>query len=111
MTTAQSTRGRYGSPAEFTAFLGIFAVLFLLAVGTLIAGAHIMSNGCIAETTQDLCPIDGPEWSRPLPAYAISLGVLSGFVGVAAGRPVRNPALVIGYVLVAAGLLISLLIG
>ncbi|MCO8275208.1 hypothetical protein M1L60_31965 [Actinoplanes sp. TRM 88003] len=104
-------RGRYGGPAEFIAFAGIFVVLILLAVGTLIAGAHIMSNGCIVGTSQDLCPINGPEWSRPLPAYAIALGVLSGFVGLAAGRPVRNPALTTGYVLVATGLLISLLIG
>ncbi|WP_250035020.1 hypothetical protein [Paractinoplanes maris] len=102
---------RYGGPAEIAGFAGVFGVLVIIAAGVLFSSAHLLSDGCVAGSGQVLCPIDGPDWSRPLPAAAILLGLVAGLVGVAAGRPIRKPALVAGYVLVAVGLALSLLIG
>ena len=102
---------RYGSPGEVAGFAGAFGALVILAAVILFASADLMSNNCIVGTSQDMCPIDGPDWARPVPAAVIVLGLVTALIGVAAGRPVRTPALITGYGVVALGLIISLAIG
>ncbi|WP_436655923.1 hypothetical protein [Actinoplanes sp. URMC 104] len=108
MRSGQRAGTRYGSPA---ASVGAFAVLFLLAAGTLLASADLMSTSCIGDSGQMLCPADGPGWARPVPAAAVLLGLLTGVAGLAIGRPVRRLALIAGFALVAAGAIVALLIG
>src|SRR5689334_17062300 len=109
-STEPRTSNRHGSPAEFAGYAGAFVALLILAACTLAGSAHIMSNSCVVGSEQGLCPIAGPDWSRPVPVTVILLGLLSGLVGLAAGRPLRTPALIGGYASVAVGLAVSLLI-
>ncbi|GAB2576707.1 hypothetical protein Aab01nite_12680 [Paractinoplanes abujensis] len=97
--------------ANAAASLGLFAVLAVFAALTLVLSAPLMSNACIGDSGQMACPVDGPGWTRPVPAAATLLGLLSGLIGVAAGRPLRKPALIAGLTLVAAGLAMNVVIG
>ncbi|MCY1137049.1 hypothetical protein OWR29_03500 [Actinoplanes sp. Pm04-4] len=111
MRTEQRTSGRYGTPAEAAGYAGAFAALVVLAAVTLLGSAHIMSNSCIVGSEQSLCPIAGPDWSRPVPVTVILLGLLTGLLGLAAGRPIRRNAMIAAYAMVVLGLVITLLIG
>ncbi|GAA3960606.1 hypothetical protein Aau02nite_88010 [Amorphoplanes auranticolor] len=66
-----------------------------------------MSNACFDSTGQIVCPAEGPDWARPLPGVAAVAGVLIGLFGLLAGRPVRRLALIIGFLIVAAGMIAS----
>ncbi len=102
------TRTRYGSPATVVGFVVVFGVLLCFAGYTISESAYLMSNGCIGATGQlPICPADGPDWARPLPGWATVLGLLAGLAGLLAGRPIRTSALVAGFLLVAAGLVVS----
>lgn len=75
-------------------------LLMGLAGYILVDSAYLMSDACIGEGGQlPVCPARGPDWVRPLPGGAAVLGVLAGLGGVLAGRPVRTPALVAGFVM------------
>jgi hypothetical protein len=105
------TRQRYGHRAVLVRSIVAFGVLVAFAGCTIIESSHLMSNNCIDSTGQIVCPVSGPDWARPLPGAAVLLGVISGLVGVLAGRPIRTPALIAGFLLTAAGLVGSRLIG
>jgi hypothetical protein len=112
--TAQSgwfTSERYGSRTAIVGSIVAFGVLLAFAGYTMFDTAHLMSDNCIGDTGQKVCSTSGPSWVRPLPAVAAVLGVLAGLAGVLAGRPVRTPALIAGFLLIAAGLAGSWLIG
>ncbi|MBL7258947.1 hypothetical protein [Paractinoplanes lichenicola] len=94
---------RYGRPA----FVGVFALLLLFAALTLFLAAPLMSNACFDASGQIACPVDGPDWIRPVPAAAAVLGLLTGLAGVTVGRSARKPALIAGFTLIAAGLAIN----
>jgi hypothetical protein len=95
----RTRRERYRNPANALAAL---VALVCFAGYTLADAAYLMSNHCFDETSQIVCPAEGPDWLRPLPGYAVLLGIVAGAVGVASGRPVRGPALIAGFVLVTA---------
>jgi hypothetical protein len=99
------TSKRYGRPAAVIGSVVAFGVLFAFAGYTILTSAYLMSNSCIGDTGQlPICPASGPDWARPLPSAAAFLGLLAGLAGLLAGRPVRTPALVAGFLLTAAGL-------
>ncbi|MEU4623436.1 hypothetical protein AB0G04_26120 [Actinoplanes sp. NPDC023801] len=100
--TVRSRGERHRGPAGA---LMAFAVLLCLAGYTFADSAYLMSNNCFDDTGQIVCPAGGPGWLRPLPGYAVLAGVVAGFAGLAVGRPLRRPALVIGFGLVAAALI------
>ena len=80
-------------------------MLFCFAGYTIAMSADLMSNACIGATGQlPICPARGPDWARPLPTAAAVLGLLADLAGALAGRPVRLPGLVAGFLLTAAGL-------
>lgn len=70
-----------------------------------------MSNYCFDATGQIVCPISGPDWARPLPGAVTVLGLLIGLAGLAVGRPIRAGGLIAGYVITAAALVGSWVIG
>jgi hypothetical protein len=102
--TGWFTRERYGGPSEIAGFVGVFGLLFCFVGFTVFDRSDLMSNDCIGDFGQMVCPSNGPDWARPLPAALALLGLLTGLVGLLAGRPVRTPALVTGFVLTAVGL-------
>ena len=67
------------------------------------------NHACVGDTGQTVCPSSGPDWARPLPGAAAVTGLLAGVIGLVIGRPVRTPALLAGFALVATGLSVSLL--
>ena len=72
---------------------------------TIIESSYLQSNRCIGDSGQlPICPANGPDWARPLPGAAALLGLLVGLSGLLAGRPIRTPALIAGFLLTAAGL-------
>ncbi|BEL04082.1 hypothetical protein Q0Z83_022730 [Actinoplanes sichuanensis] len=100
------TDQRHGDLGEVSAYLGIFFVLFCLAVYTLFSSAFLFSNACIGPDGQlPICPANGPDWARPLPVYATIIGTLIGLGGLLYGRPVRTPALALGYLLTVGALI------
>ncbi|MEU7904958.1 hypothetical protein [Actinoplanes sp. NPDC049118] len=101
---------RYGGPGTVAGFVGVFGVLFLFAGYTIFDSSYLMSNHCFDAGGQIVCPTSGPDWARPLPGAAALLGLLAGLAGLLAGRPVRTPALVAGFLLTAAGLAAGLLL-
>ncbi|MBO3744051.1 hypothetical protein [Actinoplanes flavus] len=105
------TRERYGTPA--TVGIAVLALLGLLifAAYTLSEGGHLMSSACIGDTGQMVCPIDGPDWVRPVPGAAVLLGLLAGLAGSAVGRPLRRPGLVAGFVWVTVALILTRVAG
>jgi hypothetical protein len=99
------TSKRYGSPAAVVGSVVAFGLLFCFFGYTIVMSAYLMSNDCIGDTGQlPICPANGPDWARPLPPGAALLGLLAGLAGLLAGRPVRTPALIAGFLLTAAGL-------
>jgi hypothetical protein len=82
--------------------LAAIVVLFCFAFYTLLDSAYLMSNYCFAGNDQIVCPVDGPDWIRPVPGYAVLVGLVAGVGGVIFGRPARRPALIAGFVLVTA---------
>jgi hypothetical protein len=105
------TSRRYGSPAAVVGSVVAFGAMFALAGYAIVESSHLMSNSCIGDTGQMVCPVSGPDWARPLPGAAAFLGLLAGLVGLLAGRPVRTPAMITGFLLIAVGLAGSWLIG
>ncbi|MEG3632577.1 hypothetical protein [Micromonospora palythoicola] len=105
------TSKRYGSPAGVVGSVVAFGVLFAFAGYAIIKSSQLMSNSCIGDNGQMVCPVSGPDWARPLPGAAVFLGLLAGLAGLLAGRPVRTPALITGFLLTAVGLAGSWLIG
>jgi hypothetical protein len=79
-------------------------VLVAFAGYALIESRYLMSNSCIGDTGQTVCPSSGPAWARPLPVAAVLLGLVAGLAGLLAGRPVRTPAMTTGFLLTAGGL-------
>ena len=98
------TSERYGDRGTVVGFVGVFSLLFIFFGCTILDSAYLMSNGCIGDTGQMVCPTSGPDWARPLPGAAALLGLLTGLVGLLAGRPVRTPAMITGFLLTAVGL-------
>ena len=99
------TSKRYGDPATIVGFVGVFSLLLCFAGYLIIESSYLMSNRCIGDSGQlPICPASGPDWARPLPAAAALVGLLVGLTGLLAGRPVRTPALIAGFLLTAAGL-------
>ncbi|MFC7531646.1 hypothetical protein [Actinoplanes sp. GCM10030250] len=80
-------------------------VLVVFAGYALVDSAYLMSNGCIGDTGQTVCPSSGPDWARPVPGWAIGLGLLAGLAGAVAGRRARTPSLIAGFLLVTLGLI------
>jgi hypothetical protein len=105
------TTKRYGSPAAVVGSVVAFGVMFALVGYAIVESGYLMSNSCIGSTGQMVCPVSGPDWARPLPGAAAFLGLLAGLVGLLAGRPVRTPAMITGFLLTVAGLAGSWLIG
>ena len=105
MRSGWFTTKRYGNPGTVLGFVGVSALLFLFAGWAIVESAYLMSNACFGDTGQMVCPTSGPDWARPLPGAAALLGLLAGLAGVLAGRPVRTPALITGFALIAAALL------
>jgi hypothetical protein len=102
------TNQRYGSPSHVVGFVGVFGILLCFAGYTIFDSSYLMSNDCIGDNGQlPICPASGPDWVRPLPGSAALLGLLAGLAGLLAGRPIRTPALITGFLLTAAGLVIS----
>ncbi len=102
------TGKRYGGTGAVVGSVVVFGVLLCFAGYTALESAYLTSNHCIGDTGQlPICPAKGPDWVRPLPGAAAFLGLLAGLAGVLAGRPVRTAALIGGFVLTAAGLLVS----
>jgi hypothetical protein len=86
----------------------VFGILFCFAGYTVLDSGYLMSNYCIGDNGQlPICPASGPDWVRHLPGSAALLGLLAGLAGVLAGRPIRTPALLTGFLLTATGLVIS----
>jgi hypothetical protein len=97
--TGRLRRERHRNPAS--AFVAL-VVLFCCAFYTLVDSAYLMSNYCFDGNDQIVCPVDGPDWIRPVPGYAVLVGLVAGVGGVIFGRPARGPALIAGFVLVTA---------
>ncbi len=98
------TGKRYGDSGTVVGFLGVFVLLFIFVGCVIFDSAYLMSNSCIGDTGQMVCPTGGPDWARPLPGAAALLGLLAGLAGLLAGRPVRTPAVITGFLLTAVGL-------
>ncbi|MBW6436832.1 hypothetical protein KZ829_24105 [Actinoplanes hulinensis] len=105
------TRERYGTPATVAVSVLAFLGLLIFAGFTLSEGAPMMSNACVGDTGQMVCPIDGPDWVRPVPGWAVLLGLLAGLAGTAAGRPLRRPGLIAGFVWVTVALILTWVFG
>ncbi len=105
-----SVGGRYGSRGAVAGAVAAFGLLLILAVFTLFQSSHLLSNSCIGDSGQMVCPSSGPDWARPLPASAVIVSLLAGLTGLLAGRPVRTPALILGLVLTVFGLVAGLLL-
>jgi hypothetical protein len=102
------TSKRYGSQAAVVGSVLAFGVLFCFAGYTTFDSAYLTSTTCIGDNGQlPVCPANGPDWARPLPGWATLVGLLAGLVGCLAGRPVRAFALLGGFLLIAAGLVVS----
>lgn len=101
------TRSRYGSPGRVIGSIAAFGVLFAFAVYTIADSSSLMSNNCFDDTGQITCAANGPAWARPLPGASALIGLLSSVIGPLAGRPVRTPALVAGFLLTTVGLAVS----
>jgi hypothetical protein len=91
---------RYGGAVAVVASA---AALFAFAAYGIIDAAYLMSNNCFGDAGQMVCPASGPDWARPLPGAAAFLGLLVGLAGLT-GRRIRTSALIVGFVLTAAGL-------
>ncbi|MEV6520836.1 hypothetical protein AB0M43_02710 [Longispora sp. NPDC051575] len=102
---------RYGGFAGIARTVGAFVGLLLFAAYFAIDSSHLMSNHCFGPDGQIVCPIKGPDWARPIPDYVTLSGLLVALTGLAVGRPVRARALIAGFVLTAAALVGSWLIG
>ncbi len=96
---------RYGGPGAVVASVAVFGVIFCLAGYTIISAASLTSDACFGPAGQATCPVAGPDWSRAVPGALAFLGMLTGFVGLFAGRPIRTPAMAAGVLLTAAALL------
>jgi uncharacterized membrane protein YphA (DoxX/SURF4 family) len=86
-----------------------FGALFVLAGYTFFDALYLTST-CFGDNGQIVCPTKGPEWARPYPASAAILGLLAGLAGLAGlvvGRRIRAVALLVGFLLVSAGLIAS----
>ncbi|GAA0430011.1 hypothetical protein Aca07nite_38620 [Actinoplanes capillaceus] len=105
------TRERYGTPAAVGVSALAFLGLLIFAGYTLFEGSHMMSNHCFDATDQIVCPIDGPDWIRPVPGWAVLLGLLAGLAGSAVGRPLRRPGLIAGFVWVTVALILIWVFG
>jgi hypothetical protein len=105
------TSKRYGGPTAVVGSVVAFGVLFAFAGYAIIVSSYLMSNSCIGDTGQIVCPASGPDWARPLPGVAALLGLLAGLAGLLAGRPVRTTAMTTGFLLTTVGLAGSWLIG
>lgn len=81
-----------------------FGALCILAGYTFLDAAYLTST-CFDEVGQTVCPTEGPDWARPLPALAAVLSILVGLVGLFIGRQVRTVALIAGFLLTSAGLI------
>jgi hypothetical protein len=110
-STERGESRRYGDGVSVANAVVALIVLMLIAGWTVVDSAHFMSNACFEGNSQIVCPIDGPDWVRPLPGSAAAMGVLTALAGVVAGRPFRRPALIVGYGLTVAGLVVSRLAG
>jgi hypothetical protein len=105
------TSKRYGNRTGVAGSVVALGMLFAFAGCTIVESSHLMSNSCFGDTGQMVCPVNGPDWARSLPGAASFLGFLTGLAGFLAGRPLRTPALVTGYLLTAAGLAGNWLVG
>jgi uncharacterized membrane protein YphA (DoxX/SURF4 family) len=83
-----------------------FGALFVLAGYTFFDALYLTST-CFGDNGQIVCPTKGPEWARPYPASAVILGLLAGLAGLVVGRRIRAVALLVGFLLVSAGLIAS----
>ncbi|BEL04885.1 hypothetical protein Q0Z83_030760 [Actinoplanes sichuanensis] len=97
---------RYGSRNAFLGTVAMFALLFCFAGYTFIDAAYLTST-CPVPNGMDTCPANGPDWARPLPSLAVLSGLLAGLAACLVGRRVRTPALITGFLLVTAGLVVS----
>ncbi|BFU46326.1 hypothetical protein [Krasilnikovia sp. MM14-A1004] len=104
MRPGRFTSARYGGLHDVVGFIGVFGLLFLLVGYVIFDSSYLMSNACFGTGGQMVCPMRGPDWARPLPGAAALLGLTAGLVGILAGRPVRSPALIAGFLLAAVGL-------
>jgi len=102
---------RYGSRSTVVGAAGAFGALVVLAACTVLTTADLMSNACIGDAGQMMCPTSRPDWFRPLPGAVTLLGLVAGLTGVLAGRPLRRPALIAGYLLVTAAMIAGGLFG
>lgn len=83
-----------------------FGALCILAGYTFFDATYLTST-CFDEMGQTVCPAKGPDWARPLPALTAVLSIIVGLVGLFIGRQVRTVALIAGFLLTSAGLIVS----
>ncbi|MEV6520653.1 hypothetical protein AB0M43_01760 [Longispora sp. NPDC051575] len=71
--------------------------MLLVAAYVVVDSSYLMSNGCIGDHGQMVCPTSGPDWARPLPGSVAAMGLVVGLTGLAVGRPIRAGALIAGW--------------
>ena len=97
---------RHGSRNAFHGTVTLFTLLFCFAGYTFIDASYLFST-CPVPNGMDTCPANGPDWARPLPGLAVILGLLAGLAAFVVGRRFRTPVLVVGFLFVTAGLIVS----
>ena len=84
----------------------MFTLLFCFA-GYTFVDADYLTSTCYVANGMDTCPADGPDWARPVPGLAVLVGLLVGLAGCVVGGRVRTPAVIAGFLVVTAGLVVS----
>jgi hypothetical protein len=92
------------------AAVAAFIPLLVLAVVGLYLSRDLMSNSCVDGGGQTVCPVSGPDWARPVPAYLALASLAAGLAAIALGRAARRPALIVAFALGVIALVLGLLL-